>query len=273
MKALIVAESETVLSASSQFLGEKGCDVIKYRWLMKALDNLEEIDPQIIIISAMDYPRHWKTFVQFINSTYSSKIPHIFLFSSDVMGENEIRKATWLGVRGIVKSFISSEDLEILTSVFPEPEHTLRLTKPDYKKTPASFQAKEKEIIIETITNSAETEQSKPNTPAQIEKKPIKSDPVIEQKKQSVPAAVSEKNLKIMFSNPHNSILITGKVLLIKGNILLYICDNANALLGLKPGETIPNCMIKKETTILKKKLKILSINNVELKMEIQEWL
>ncbi|MBP7479123.1 MAG: hypothetical protein KA785_01625 [Spirochaetaceae bacterium] len=272
MKALIVAESESILSASSQFLNEKGCDVIKYRWLMKALDNLEEIDPQIIIISAMDYPRHWKTFVQFINSTYSAKIPHIFLFSSDLMGENEIRKATWLGVKGILKGFISQEDIEILASVFPEPKHTLRLTKPGLKNI-ASIQVKEKEIVSDPTSELHKTEKMQTPPVSQIEKPPVKKPTEVQQTREAVPAGISEKNLKIMFSNPHNNMLITGKVLLIKGSILLYICDNSDALLKLKPGDNIPNCMIKKDSKIVKKTLKILSINDVELKMEIQEWL
>lgn len=251
MKALIVAESEPVLSASSLLLGEKGCEVIKYRWLLKALDNIEEIDPQIIIISAMDYPRHWKTFVQFINSTYSSTKPHIFLFSSDLMGENEIRKAKWLGVKGIVKSFDLKEDKEIIFAVLPETSHSLRLTVPGFKNTVPA-----KKTSLETITKKEDTSKEPPKTSIQI----------------SEPAAISDDTLKIMFSNPHNNIMITGKVLLIKGNTILYICDNSSTLVNLKAGDCIHNCMIKKNNRIFKKTCKIVSVNNLELKMEIEEW-
>lgn len=234
MKALIVAESESILTASTEFLDKKGCDVIKYRWLMKALDNLEEIDPQIIIISVVDYPRHWKTFVQFINSTYTMQIPYIFLYSSDTMGENEIRKATWLGVKGIIKGFTSIDDINTLSSIFPEQKKTqLKLTAPVLHQFP------NKMIHV---------------------KSPEKQTPS------------NDDSLKIMFSNPHTNVLITGKVLLSKGNKVLYICDNAGSLAKLTKGDSISNCMIKKNNTLSTKTIVILSIDTVELKLEIKEW-
>ncbi len=274
MKALIVAESEMVLSECSQFLTEKGCDVIKYRWLIKALDNLEEIDPQVIIISVMDYPRHWKTFVQFINSTFSSNLPHVFLFASEAMGENEIRKASWLGVKGIVKGFTTDEDKDILSAVIPSPKHPLRLTIPQYKLPESHY--------LDTTAINSTTEKSHEEVVDTSDNKigkEVFSTQSIHYEQDSIPikkqdpAVIKDDSLKLLFSNPHNKIMITGKVLLVKGNIVLYVCDNEKSLKELKEGDLISHCMIKKNGQIQKRTIKILAIDSLELKMEIQEWL
>ncbi len=309
MKALIVAESESVLLASQNFLLEQHCDVIKYRWLMKALDNLEEIDPQIIIISAMDYPRHWKTLVQFINSTFPAKLPHIYLFSSDVMGENEIRKAKWLGVKGVIKDFSSFEDRQMLSSIFTQKNHPLRLTAANYKKIPSqqmdqSAGTSDTTVSIQKsaadhipVASDAATESSDSNHLSREEKKAEHKEEnnqagiidVSAEKKgiesgtcfstdrntaihNSEPVSVHEDSLKIMFSNPHTLSMITGKVLLTKGNTILYICDNISALEHMKTGDMIPNCCIKQDGKIYKKSVKINELKNCNICMEIQEW-
>ena len=43
MKTLIICDDESVISKIDTFLQKNGIDTIIYRWLLKALDNLEEI--------------------------------------------------------------------------------------------------------------------------------------------------------------------------------------------------------------------------------------
>ena len=64
MKALLVADDEKAINNISEVLKAAGYDTIVYTWLLKALDNIEEIAPHLIIVSTGDYPRHWKTLAQ-----------------------------------------------------------------------------------------------------------------------------------------------------------------------------------------------------------------
>ena len=76
MKAVLIAETTEVIDGYKSFLEENGIDVIVYRWLLKALDNLEEIKPHIVMISVTDFPRHWKTLTQ-----YAKAATAVFLLS------------------------------------------------------------------------------------------------------------------------------------------------------------------------------------------------
>lgn len=104
MKALLIADSALAINNISQVLESAGYDVIVYKWLMKALDNIEEISPHLIIISAKEYPRHWKIMAQFASAFSSSYRPQVVLYAQDGLGEEEIKKAEILGVRGIFES-------------------------------------------------------------------------------------------------------------------------------------------------------------------------
>jgi len=35
-------------------------DLIQYQNARKAIDNLDEIDPQAVVFNGVDFPRHWK---------------------------------------------------------------------------------------------------------------------------------------------------------------------------------------------------------------------
>ena len=100
MKVLIVTEDEKINSQVSGFLEQQGFDCIKYRILMKALDNLEEIAPKAIFLSAQDYPRHWKTFLQYAKGI--SLQAKIILYSEKPLNQDEQDKAKFLGVGYII---------------------------------------------------------------------------------------------------------------------------------------------------------------------------
>ena len=66
MKTLIISDDAQFTKTIDSFFTRRGHSTIIYKWLIKAMDNLEEIKPDIIIISADEYPRHWKSLVQFM---------------------------------------------------------------------------------------------------------------------------------------------------------------------------------------------------------------
>ena len=107
MKAVIIAESESIIEEFSQYYKENGYDIIVYRWLMKAMDNIEEIDPDLIFINAEEYPRHWKVLCQYVAGL--NKNPKIVLYSSSVLNDEDKNKAKILNIDSIINS---SEDLQ-----------------------------------------------------------------------------------------------------------------------------------------------------------------
>ena len=108
MKTLIVSNNEKVLNFFTQ-ISLRGYDVIVYRWLMKAMDNLEEIKPQIIIIDTDEYPRHWKTMASFLQSGLGGNEINLYLYSSTPFSKDELEKSTLLGVKKIFSSFDNDE--------------------------------------------------------------------------------------------------------------------------------------------------------------------
>ncbi|AEF85525.1 conserved hypothetical protein [Treponema primitia ZAS-2] len=106
MKLLAVLGSDELLSLLSQNIKPLGFDVIRYHHVLKAMDNVEEIEPATIIINAKDYPRHWKTMVQFVRYYHPKAECPIILLKGQNFPLEEASKAFYLGVSGIV-----SEDL------------------------------------------------------------------------------------------------------------------------------------------------------------------
>ena len=111
MKALLIADDDDVIKKIQTALSDDGFDVITYRWLLKALDNIEEISPEAIIVSASSYPRHWKTLAQFAKSEITGFLPKIVLYSERDFSEEDIKKSEILGIDGIFYS-VESEGLK-----------------------------------------------------------------------------------------------------------------------------------------------------------------
>jgi hypothetical protein len=102
MKLLLVLGSDESYEHICRYIKPLGFELIWYRYVLKAMDNVDEIDPTAIIVSARDFPRHWKILVQFVRSRRPKETcPIIVLKGSDFPLE-ETSKAFFLGVSGIV---------------------------------------------------------------------------------------------------------------------------------------------------------------------------
>lgn len=109
MKALIISDDEKLVKSTSSFLENKNYDIIVYKWLLKALDNIEEIRPDLIIVSSSEYPRHWKTLVQFVKSGIGGDCVQIYLYEPTPLSIEDDDKAKVLGINGY---FTSVDELE-----------------------------------------------------------------------------------------------------------------------------------------------------------------
>ncbi len=114
MKALIISEDEKVYSVLNSALQKAGYDTIIYKWLLKALDNIEEIRPDCIVVSSSEYPRHWKTLVQFVKSGIGGDDVNIYLYEPNPMTKEDEDKAKILGIT----DYFTKLDPPLLDSVF-----------------------------------------------------------------------------------------------------------------------------------------------------------
>jgi hypothetical protein len=126
MKLLLVLGSDDnyeVVSGSVQALG---FEVIRYRHVLKAMDNIDEVDPSAIIISARDFPRHWKILVQFVRNERSKEACPIIILKGTNFNTEETSKALFLGVNGIVSDTLANrEDTDRLKNILgrSSPSH------------------------------------------------------------------------------------------------------------------------------------------------------
>lgn len=107
MKLLVILDSDEILAIISEKIKPLGFDLIRYRQVLKAMDNVEEIDPTGIIISAQDFPRHWKTLVQFVRSERPKEVCPIVVLTGPGFSTDDAAKAVYIGVSGIVHENLS----------------------------------------------------------------------------------------------------------------------------------------------------------------------
>lgn len=109
MKALIVVEDDAVADIVRFYLQPLGLDVIRYRDPLKALDNLDEIMPDAVVMSARDFPRHWKAIVVDLRAARPKSACAIVLLKGDFFPFEEAAKAAYLGVNGVIKEDLSDK--------------------------------------------------------------------------------------------------------------------------------------------------------------------
>ena len=113
MKLLLVLGSDDNYGVISENAKALGFAIIRYRYVLKAMDNIDEIDPEAVIISAGDFPLHWKLLVQFIRSDRPKEICPIIILKGDRFDTEETSEALFLGVNGVMaESLDTNEDLD-----------------------------------------------------------------------------------------------------------------------------------------------------------------
>jgi hypothetical protein len=117
MKLLLILGSDDTSDLISLHLKPLGFEMIRYRQVLKAMDNVDEADPAAIIISAGDFPRHWKALVQFVRSERSRENCPIVILHNGELSPEESNQAFHIGVNGIVNENLDGGELERLQSI------------------------------------------------------------------------------------------------------------------------------------------------------------
>jgi hypothetical protein len=107
MKLMLVLGSDETSDLISSCVEPLGFNLIRYRHVIKAMDNVDEVDPTGIIISARDFPRHWKVLVQYVRSERPRETCPIILLKGNDFPLEETSKAFFLGVSGVVSETLS----------------------------------------------------------------------------------------------------------------------------------------------------------------------
>ena len=124
MKALIITEDSIISSKIKAIAEGYGLDTIIYKWFLKALDNIEEIQPDVIILNSSEYPRLWKTLVQFVKSGIGGNNVKIYLYEEKPLSEEDQKKYTELGITGCFNQ-LTKEALNFLDKNAPQVEEEL----------------------------------------------------------------------------------------------------------------------------------------------------
>ena len=225
MKALIIAEDLNISNQISSYFDELGYDTIKYRYLLKALDNVEEINPQVIFISVQDYPRHWKTFLQYTSAINLNC--KIILYSEAKLSSDEIKKAEFLNVEALMDGL--DYDNKVL----------LREVLGIHKEKTENKSAKI-ENVEPKIENSVEKSEKVAEN-CEIEKKNEKKlDFTVEQNQN-----LDNNQIKFVFTNPENGNFVNGKVVSYENPILVFEPYFSDEISDLRFGQVIQNCTLK----------------------------
>jgi len=110
MKLLLVLGSDDNYDAFAQTVAPLGFELIRYRHVLKAMDNIDEIDPAAIVISAREFPRHWKILAQFVRNERSKEACPIIILKGENFSAEETSKAFFLGVNGVISDTLEREE-------------------------------------------------------------------------------------------------------------------------------------------------------------------
>lgn len=230
MKALLIAESEDILNSFNDFFNTNGYDTICYNWLLKALDNMEEIAPHVVLINSIDYPRHWKTLVQYIRSNDVIPVSIIILVTAENFDEDEQAKAKILDVHCVCTDIDTPEIREQLLALL------------ELQQTPSlhSNIQSEKPILVEhNQWDQTKSSNYEPIIKHEVLHSEEQSDMVIDSAVEKDPTGTY-----FTFNHPHTKIWINGTVEHYNHPILVFKPSNTAHLDTIRFGKKIEACTL-----------------------------
>jgi hypothetical protein len=109
MKMLLVAAQEDHAATLSYHLKPLGFELERMANPVKALEQIDEIDPQAILFNAADFPRHWKALLKIVREKKKKEELVFILVAPPGFEIEEAAKASHLGVNGIMSPNLSDK--------------------------------------------------------------------------------------------------------------------------------------------------------------------
>jgi len=219
MKLLLVLGSDKTYNTIVKSLKPLGFVLIRYRHVQKAMDNIEEVDPQGIIVSAKDFPRHWKPLVSFVRSGRPKNICPIVILKGDAFSEEESNKAQALDVNGLVfESLENPAEIEKIRALLSQTAEGMQKTEDkQQQEKPSGLKAAASAIL---------------DSPS------------------GIPQG-AQGRLGFVFSNPVDEKIITGVVKNVSSAGLSFEPDNPALAENLSPNTELSNCSFRVGEDIL----------------------
>jgi hypothetical protein len=109
MKLLLVASGDEHANVLGYHLKPIGFEVERISNPVRALEDLEELDPQAILFHAGNFPRHWKALLKLAREKHNKEELIFILITPPDFDLDEAAKAAHLGVNGIIGENLSDK--------------------------------------------------------------------------------------------------------------------------------------------------------------------
>lgn len=139
MKILLVVEKPEIREILVTHLKPRGFEFICYANPIKAMDNIEEVMPDIVMFSAEDFPRHWKPFLNLLREIRSKEDSIFILLVGPVFPFEEAAKASYLKVHGILNEDLSDQSQLKQVEGLLTRYKLLKDRRVDYRYIPGSY--------------------------------------------------------------------------------------------------------------------------------------
>ncbi len=109
MKLQLIVGNDEMKESLAFHLKPLGIEIIQYLNPIKAMDNIEETDAQIVLFSCAAFPRHWKPFLRLLRDNKARHESIFILLRGDIFSVQEAAKAVHLEVNGIIAESLPVE--------------------------------------------------------------------------------------------------------------------------------------------------------------------
>jgi hypothetical protein len=117
MKLLMVIASDELCKRVTPYIKPLGFDPIRYYDALKAMDNLDEITPGAVVMSARDFPKHWKLLLQFMRCIFPLTTFPFILLKGLCFSLEDAARACYLGATLLNEQLDQPSDVAALRSV------------------------------------------------------------------------------------------------------------------------------------------------------------
>ena len=101
MKLLVVAQRRDLKELIAYHLNPIGFEILYYSEPIKVVDSIEEIQPDMLLFNAVDFPRHWKPVLKLLRDRLTKEQAVFVILAKDPPFEEAV-KATYLGANAII---------------------------------------------------------------------------------------------------------------------------------------------------------------------------
>ncbi len=101
MKLMVIAEDKEFLNCLEEHFTPLDAWIITYRNPLKGIDNIREINPDVLLFSEKDFPRHWGVATKTLCECH--KEASFILIVRPQFRKRSVHRATFLGVHGFFR--------------------------------------------------------------------------------------------------------------------------------------------------------------------------